>query len=85
MVDKIKIWLSKLSFQTGVIVLLSCIPLYIISFGQALLPISTALKGILWAVFFGLAKTAQYGGLAILGAEGIKRVKSWLKKTTNAG
>ena len=29
---KIKTWLQGLSFRTGVIVLLSCIPFYIISF-----------------------------------------------------
>lgn len=77
--DKIKIWLSRLSFRTGVIVLLTCIPLYVISFAQALLPIDPVLKGVLWAAFFGLAKTAQYGGLLILGAEGIKRLKSFIK------
>ena len=27
--------------------------------------------------FFGLAKTFQYGGLAVLGIDGIKRVKMW--------
>ncbi|MBD5204208.1 MAG: hypothetical protein HDS82_04955 [Bacteroidales bacterium] len=69
--------LSKLSFRTGVIVLLTCIPFYIISFAQMALPISTSVKGVLWVVFFGLAKTAQYGGLTILGAEGIKRLKAY--------
>lgn len=76
--SNVKRWLSKLSFRTGVIVLLMCIPLYIISFAQMALPISTAVKGTLWVVFFGLAKTAQYGGLTIIGAEGIKRLKSYL-------
>lgn len=78
---KIKEWLGKLSFKTGVIVLAMCIPCYIISFAQMALPISTSAKGILWVIFFGLAKTAQYGGLTILGAEGIKRIKElWRKK-----
>ena len=77
--DKVKNWLSGLSFRTGVIVLLCCIPLYVISFAQALLPISNVAKGILWAVFFGLAKTAQYAGLLILGKEGVKRLKNWIK------
>ncbi len=45
-----------------------------------LLPISAALKGTLWVVFFGLAKTAQYGGLLILGVEGVKRVKAALRR-----
>ena len=80
MKKKLKEWLEGLSFRTGVVVLLICIPLYIISFAQMALPISATLKGVLWAVFFGLAKTAQYGGLAILGAEGIKRIRIWLRK-----
>ena len=74
--QKMKRWLQSLSFRTGVIVLLSCIPFYILSFAQMLLPISTAAKGVLWTVLFGLAKTCQYGGLTILGVEGWKRLKS---------
>lgn len=78
--QRIKSWLSLLSFKTGVIVLSLCIPCYIISFAQMALPISAATKSILWVVFFGLAKTFQYGGLTILGAEGVKRVKSYFKR-----
>ena len=44
-----------------------------------LLPISAVAKGVLWAIFFGLAKTFQYSGIAVLGAEGLKRVKLWWK------
>lgn len=80
MMERVREWLSGLSFRTGVTVLLCCIPLYIISFAQAMLPISTAMKGVLWTVFFGLAKTAQYGGLLILGAEGVKRLKAYFKR-----
>lgn len=72
-------WLSSLSFRTGVIVLATCIPFYIISFAQMALPISVSLKSALWVLFFGLAKTAQYGGLTILGAKGIKRLKDYWK------
>ena len=75
----IKQWLSGLSFRTGVIVLLLCIPCYILSFAQMALPISTSMKGVLWFILFGMAKTFQYGGLTILGVEGIKRLKSWWK------
>lgn len=75
-----KTWLQGLSFRTGVIVLASCVVFYALSFAQMALPISVRLKGVLWVVLFGLAKTAQYGGLAILGAEGYKRVKSWFRK-----
>ena len=76
----IKNRLQTLSFRTGVIVLLCCIPFYIMSFAQMLLPISTAAKGILWTVLFGLAKTCQYGGLTILCVEGYKRLKNKFKR-----
>ncbi|MEG0560525.1 MAG: hypothetical protein RR513_08445 [Muribaculaceae bacterium] len=77
--NKIKRFLKRFSFRTGVIVLLSCIPFYILSFAQMLLPISLEAKGILWFILFGLAKTTQYSGLTILGAEGLIRLKSWWK------
>lgn len=80
---KIKTWLQGLSFRTGVIVLACCIPFYIISFAQMALPISAYWKGVLWVVFFGLAKTAQYGGLTILGVEGYRRLKNYFKKKQN--
>ena len=76
-------WLQSLSFRTGVIVLLCCIPFYILSFAQMLLPISVTAKGILWTILFGLAKTCQYGGLTILGVEGYKRLKNKLKRKPN--
>ncbi len=76
----IKTWLQSLSFRTGVIVLLCCIPFYILSFAQMLLPISAAAKGILWTVLFGMAKTCQYGGLTILGVEGYKRLKDMFRR-----
>ncbi len=78
--DNIKQWLLGLSFRTGVIVLLCCIPFYVLSFAQMLLPISVAAKGVLWTIFFGLAKTCQYGGLTILGVEGYGRIKNWIKR-----
>lgn len=76
----IKTWLQGLSFRTGVIVLALCVPCYILSFAQMALPISTEMKGVLWFVLFGMAKTFQYGGLTILGVEGVKRLKMWWKK-----
>lgn len=76
----IKTWLRQLSFRTGVIVLLLCIPFYILSFAQMALPISAGAKGVLWFILFGLAKTFQYGGITILGVEGVKRVKAYFKK-----
>lgn len=73
-------WLGTLSFKTGVIVLASCIPFYILSFAQMLLPFSVEVKGTLWFILFGLAKTFQYGGLTILGAEGMKILKQRMKR-----
>lgn len=81
----IKTWLQSLSFRTGVIVLACCIPCYILSFAQMLLPISTAAKGILWTVLFGMAKTCQYGGLTILGVEGYRRLKARLLHRKQSG
>lgn len=78
--NKVKTWLQSLSFRTGVIVLLCCIPFYILSFAQMLLPISAAAKSVLWAILFGIAKTCQYGGLTILGVEGYNRLKGWMKR-----
>ncbi|MBP3244281.1 MAG: hypothetical protein J6M59_04165 [Bacteroidaceae bacterium] len=77
---KIKQLLQGLSFKTGVIILALCIPFYIISFAQMALSISTEMKGVLWFVFFGLAKTFQYGGLTILGVDGWKRLKAYFDK-----
>lgn len=74
---KAKVWLASLSFRTGLLVLGLCVICYVISFAQVLLPLSVAWKGALWVIFFGLAKTFQYGGLLILGKEGWKKVRNW--------
>lgn len=81
LLNKLRQWLSRLSFRTGVIVLLCCIPCYILSFAQMALPISTTLKSVLWFILFGMAKTLQYGGLTILGVEGVKRLKQFFRKS----
>lgn len=84
MKEKIQAFLKRFSFRTGVIVLIMCIPCYILSFAQALLPISTESKFILWVIFFGLAKTFQYGGLTIVGVDGVKRIKErWKNKISS--
>ena len=80
----IKSKLQKLSFRTGVFVLLMCIPFYILSFVQVFFPVSTTTKGVLFTIFFGLAKSFQYGGIAILGKEGYKRVKGYFKRKKQA-
>lgn len=77
---KFRTWCQGLSFRTGLIVLLMAIPLYIASFAQMLLPISGAWKGTLWVILFGLAKCTQYGGLTILGVEGVRRIREWRRR-----
>ena len=57
MKQRIQFFLRRFSFRTGIIILALCVPCYIISFAQMALPISAAAKGVLWFVFFGLAKT----------------------------
>ncbi|MBQ8052124.1 MAG: hypothetical protein IJ197_11240 [Bacteroidaceae bacterium] len=74
-------WLGRLSFRTGVVVLAMCIPFYILSFAQMALPISTEAKGVLWFILFGLAKTCQYGGLTILGVDGLQRLKRRFRRS----
>lgn len=81
LLNNLRQWLNRLSFRTGVIVLLCCIPCYILSFAQMALPISTTLKSVLWFILFGMAKTLQYGGLTILGVEGVKRLKQFFRKS----
>ena len=78
--NRLNTFLKRFSFKTGIIVLALCIPFYILSFAQMALDFSYSVKGIFWVIFFGLAKTFQYAGLAILGVEGIKRLKVWLSK-----
>ena len=77
---KIQAFLRRLSFRTGVIVLVLCVPCYIISFAQMAFPISVELKGVLWFVFFGLAKSFQYGGLSMMVVGGVKRLEAYVRK-----
>ena len=81
MKEKILQFLRRFSFRTGMIVLAMCVPCYILSFAQMALPLSTVTKGVLWFVFFGLAKTFQYDGITILGVEGVKRIKKRFRKS----
>lgn len=78
--ETIKKFLARLSFKWGVIIASVCAVCYIISFAQMALPISAGAKTALWVVFFGLAKTAQYTALLILGKEGVARLKRMIKR-----
>lgn len=69
-----------MSFATGMIVFGVCAFCYVISFAQMTLPISAESKAVLWVVFFGLAKAAQYTAILILGKEGVRRVRNRLKR-----
>ena len=62
----IKSYLQKLSFRIGVIVLLMCIPFYILSFVQVFFPVFNGNERHTVYYLFGLAKSFQYGGIAIL-------------------
>ena len=80
MLERIKSFLSRLSIRTGIIILIICVVCYIISFAQMLLPISAAAKGVLWFIFFGLAKTTQYTALAIIGVKGWRALSAKIKE-----
>lgn len=82
--SRIKQRLKSMSFKTGVIIAVTCVVCYAISFGQMLLPLPAATKGVLWAAFFGLAKTFQYTALLILGKIGISRLKKALRLDKSA-
>lgn len=77
---RVRQWLGRLSFRTGMVVATLCVISYIVSFAQILLPISATMKAVLWTIFFGLAKTFQYTALFILGAAGLERIKSMFKR-----
>ena len=81
--SRVVAYLKRLSPKTGMIILSLCIPFYVISFAQMALPISAATKGVLWFIFFGLAKTTQYTGLTILGVSGIKNLKNYIRERKN--
>ena len=78
-IDEARQSLAKLSFRQGVVVLILCVLFYVASFAQMALPISAQAKSVLWIVLFGCAKTAQYTGLAIVGVEGWRRIKAYLR------
>lgn len=80
---RFKAWLATLSFRTGCIVAAVSVICYAISFVQMLLPFSTAVKGIIWVIFFGLAKTAQYTALLIFGKAGLTRLSSFFSREKN--
>ncbi len=83
--ERFKRWVASLSFRSGLVVAGFCVLFYILSFAQMLLPVSATVKGTLWVILFGLAKTAQYTALLILGKAGVARIKSYFRKSSAAG
>lgn len=79
--NRIKTWLSSLSYRTGLYLLAVCVLCYVVSFAQMLLPIPVATKGTLWIIFFGIAKTTQYSALLILGKAGVESLRGKLRKS----
>lgn len=79
-IERVRGRLAALSFRTGLIVAGVCAVCYAISFAQMLLPLSVTAKGVLWVVFFGLAKTAQYTAILILGKAGLERVRRYFRR-----
>lgn len=74
--QRLRIWFQGFSPQTGINLLIICVVLHILAFGQIALPFfSPATKKTLGLVIFSLAKAFQYSGLAILGVEGYKKIK----------
>lgn len=78
-IDSVKQHLAQLSFRQGVVVLIMCVIFYVASFAQMALPISAKVKSVLWIVLFGCAKLTQYTGLAIVGVEGWRRIKAYMR------
>lgn len=74
-------YLRTLSFRTGVIIAALCALCYGLSFAQMLLPLPAVTKGVLWFVFFGLAKTCQYTAILILGKAGVERLRKFFKSS----
>lgn len=78
--NRLREWLAGLSFRTGLVVGAVCLLCYALSFAQMALPLSAGAKAVLWAVFFGMAKAAQYTCLLILGKDGVQRLRALLKR-----
>lgn len=75
--QRMKIWFQGFSPKTGVFLLIICVVLHILAFGQIAMPfLSPSTKKTLGIVLFSMAKAFQYSGLAIVGVEGYKRLKN---------
>ncbi len=79
--QRLRIWLQGFSPQTCINLLIICLILHIIAFGQFALPFfPPSTKKTIGVVVFSLAKAFQYTGLSILGVEGYKKLKDRILK-----
>lgn len=81
----VRSWVVSLSFRTGMVVAAICVACYLFSFVQFLLPLPAVVKGILWVIFFGLTKAAQYAAILILGKAGVDKFRKCLRKLRGRG
>ena len=53
---------------------------YLLAFAPILFPLSLTTKGVLWFIFFGLAKALQYSAVLVLGKAGGHRLHDWWRR-----
>lgn len=75
--QRVRIFLARLSFRTGLWLLAACAVSYLLAFAPILFPLSLTTKGVLWFIFFGLAKALQYSAVLVLGKAGGHRLRNW--------
>lgn len=78
--EKIKTALSKLSFRTGLILLVICLLFHGVAISLFAIPLEGEIKALLITISFALAKIFQYSAIAILGVKGVMRIKAWIRK-----
>lgn len=80
MLQRVRHFLARLSFRTGLWLLAACAVSYLLAFAPLLFPLSLTTKGVLWFVFFGLAKALQYSAVLVLGKAGGHRLRDWWRR-----
>lgn len=78
--QRVRLFLARLSFRTGLWLLAACAVSYLLAFAPILFPLSLTTKGVLWFIFFGLAKALQYSAVLVLGKAGGHRLRDWWRR-----
>lgn len=78
--QRVRLFLARLSFRTGLWLLVACAVSYLLAFAPILFPLSLTTKGVLWFIFFGLAKALQYSAVLVLGKAGGHRLRDWWRR-----